>query len=112
MKLHNYVQGCSDTLDDDKVQCKDGEGCSERKKAAKRKKGTIVADNDNSEANETEGKPPAVAAAVVCSANATSEGGDDNNDNDDNDNNDNNDDNDHNDEDSVEIEHAKKSGDG
>ncbi len=58
MKLHNYVQGCSDTLDDDKVQCKDGEGCSERKKAAKTKKGTVVADNDNSEADKTEGKPP------------------------------------------------------
>ncbi len=45
-------------MDDDKVQGKDGEGCSERKKAAKTKKGTVVADNDNSEADKTEGKSP------------------------------------------------------
>ena len=56
VQLHNYVQGCSDTLDDNKVQCKDGEGCSKRNKAANTKKG---------KADETKGKPPAVAAAVV-----------------------------------------------
>ena len=77
-------------MDDDKVQGKDGEGCSERKKAAKTKKG---------KADETEGKPPAVAAAVVCCADDTSEGGDNNNDND------------HNDEDSVERD-TQKNGDG
>ena len=45
-------------MDDDKVQCKDGEGCSKRKKAAKTKKGSVVADNDDSEDDKTEGKPP------------------------------------------------------
>ncbi len=73
------------------------------KKAAKTKKGTVVADNDNSEANKTEGKPPAVAAAVVCSADDTSEGGNDNNDNNDNNNND---------DDDVDRARAKKREDG
>ncbi len=31
---------------------------AKRKKAAKTKKGTVVADNNDSEANKTEGKPP------------------------------------------------------